>query len=100
MRSSADPGSAERSPEPVSVRLPITLGQFLKLAGWAATGGEAKYLIVTGQVTVNGEGESRRGRHLDVGDTVAVADEMVIVAAEASEDRAPDHTADHARDQS
>ena len=82
MPSSADRRSAGRPPEPVSVRLPITLGQFLKLAGLASTGGEAKYLIVSGRVLVNDLGETKRGRHMQAGDTVRVADETVVLVAE------------------
>jgi ribosome-associated protein len=74
MRASADASSAARAPAPVAVDLPITLGQFLKVAGWVGTGGEAKYLIVEGRVTVNGETEVRRGRHLVLGDVVATAE--------------------------
>lgn len=49
----------------------ITLGQFLKREGLAATGGEAKMLIRDGLVQVNGEVETRRGRQLQPGDRVA-----------------------------
>ena len=60
----------------------IRLGQLLKLAGLADTGGEAKALLGEGVVTVNGEPEARRGRQLHDGDEVAVADaEPVRVAA-------------------
>ena len=48
----------------------IRLGQFLKLAGVADGGGEAKALLAEGEVTVNGEPEERRGRQLHVGDVV------------------------------
>ncbi len=51
----------------------ITLGAFLKFAGVARTGGEAKRLITSGSVTVNGTLETRRGRKLRPGDRVAVA---------------------------
>jgi ribosome-associated protein len=71
MRASADTSSAAQPPAPVPVELPITLGQFLKVAGIASTGGEAKYLIVSGHVLVNGQPELRRGRHLGLGDIVA-----------------------------
>jgi ribosome-associated protein len=71
MRASADTSSAAQPPAPVPVELPITLGQFLKVAGIASTGGEAKYLIVSGHVVVNGQPELRRGRHLSLGDIVA-----------------------------
>ena len=38
---------------------PINLTQVLKRAGWVISGGEAKSLIVDGQVLVNGEVELR-----------------------------------------
>ncbi|GAA2689232.1 MULTISPECIES: RNA-binding S4 domain-containing protein [Actinoplanes] len=50
----------------------IRLGQFLKLADLIETGGEAKVLIASGDVTVNGEVDTRRGRQLHAGDVVAV----------------------------
>lgn len=51
---------------------PIRLGQFLKLGGIAATGGQARALLDDGAVTVNGEVETRRGRQLRPGDVVEV----------------------------
>jgi S4 domain protein YaaA len=51
---------------------PIALGQFLKLAGIADTGGQAKALLAEGAVRVNGEPETRRGRKLRAGDKVEV----------------------------
>ena len=68
-------------PEPVPVRLPITLGQFLKVAGLACSGGEAKALIGCGSVTVNGETEQRRGHKLLSGDVVQVDAAAAQVAA-------------------
>ncbi len=63
------------TPEPVAIRDDmIRLGQFLKLAGLADTGNEARDLIADGEVTVNGEVETRRGRQLLRGDIVTVAD--------------------------
>jgi ribosome-associated protein len=53
----------------------IRLGQLLKLAGLAESGGEAKALLAEGLVTVNGDAESRRGRQLAPGDVVAVGEE-------------------------
>ena len=50
----------------------IRLGQFLKLADLADTGGEGKILIAAGDVTVNGEVDTRRGRQLHRGDVVRV----------------------------
>jgi ribosome-associated protein len=57
----------------------ITLGQVLKSASIAGTGGEAKVLIQTGEVRVNGEVEPRRGRKLEKGDVVEVGDERLEV---------------------
>ena len=48
----------------------IKLDQFLKLAGLVETGGQAKVVIQSGEVAVNGETESRRGRKLIAGDQV------------------------------
>src|SRR5215218_494535 len=58
----------------------IRLGQLLKLAGLADSGGEANELLAEGAVTVNGEPEERRGRQLRSGDVVAVGEEQVRVA--------------------
>jgi len=56
----------------VAVSGPLPLGAFLKLAGVAATGGHAKVLVQSGDVTVNGDPETRRGRTLEIGDVVGV----------------------------
>jgi ribosome-associated protein len=58
---------------------PIRLGQFLKLAGLAEGGGDAKDLLEAGEVTVNGRAESRRGAQLRAGDVVAVGDQRARV---------------------
>ena len=55
----------------------IRLGQLLKVAGLAASGAEAKELIAAGEVTVNGERETRRGRQLHRGDVSAAGDDAV-----------------------
>ena len=47
----------------------IKLGQAMKLAGLVDEGFEAKEVIQGGEVTVNGEVDTRRGRKLYVGDT-------------------------------
>ena len=57
----------------------IRLGELLKLAGVVGTGGEAKLLLASTEVTVNGEPESRRGRQLRAGDEVLVGDEALRV---------------------
>ena len=59
----------------------ITLGDFLKWAGAAETGGRAKQMVQHGAVRVNGTVERRRGRQLVPGDRVAAGGrEYVIVA--------------------
>jgi ribosome-associated protein len=58
----------------------IRLGQLLKLAGLASSGGEAKSLLAQGAVTVNDEPEARRGRQLAAGDIVRVGEDAVRVA--------------------
>ena len=58
----------------------IRLGQLLKLAGLVGSGAEAKDVLATGEVTVNGEPEARRGRQLHRGDVVVAAGEEVVVA--------------------
>jgi len=50
----------------------IKLDSFLKAEGLAASGGEAKLLIMDGMVRVNGEPETRRGRKLYPGDRVEI----------------------------
>jgi ribosome-associated protein len=57
----------------------IRLGQALKLAGLAGSGGDARALIEDGAVRVNGEVETRRGRQLRRGDVVAVGGEAVRI---------------------
>ena len=61
------------SPHPaVSVSGSIKLGQFLKLACLVEDGAEARIAIQSGDVTVNGAIETRRGHHLADGDVVVV----------------------------
>ncbi len=50
----------------------IKLGQALKLAGLVSSGVEAKILITEGEVLVNGEVDTRRGRKLYPGDEVTL----------------------------
>ena len=56
----------------VPVRLPVKLGQFLKLSGLVDSGSEASDLIASGGVDVDGELETRRGRQLHGGEIVTV----------------------------
>ena len=48
----------------------IKLGQAMKLAGMVGSGVDAKLVIQDGQVEVNGEVDTRRGRKLYEGDIV------------------------------
>ncbi len=52
----------------------IKLDQFLKREGFSFSGGDAKQMIQSGMVLVNGEVETRRGRQLKRGDSVSVED--------------------------
>jgi ribosome-associated protein len=57
----------------------IRLGQLLKLSALADSGADARELLLTHAVTVNGEPEARRGRQLHHGDVVAVGEHAVRV---------------------
>jgi ribosome-associated protein len=57
----------------------MTLGRAIKASGLVGTGGEAKVLIQAGEVSVNGEVETRRGRTLEEGDVVEVGDERLEI---------------------
>ena len=63
------------------MRIPegTTLGQALKVANLVGSGGEAKVLIQAGEILVNGEVETRRGRKLQKGDVVEVEAERLEV---------------------
>jgi ribosome-associated protein len=63
------------------LRIPsgTTLGRALKAAGLVGTGGEAKVLIQAGEVNVNGDVETRRGRKLEEGDVVEVGEERLEI---------------------
>ena len=58
----------------------IKLQDLLKLAAVTATGGEAKLLIQEGQVLVNGEVCTQRGKKLRPGDTVDFGGKKLTVA--------------------
>ena len=57
----------------------IKLDAMLKFAGLVETGGEAQLLIQQGQVQVNGEVCTMRGKKLRGGDTVTLAGRTVAV---------------------
>ena len=57
----------------------IKLDSCLKFAGIAMTGGHAKIMIEQGEVSVNGEICSERGRKLRDGDEVRVGREIFVI---------------------
>ena len=57
----------------------IKLQDLLKFAAAVSTGGEAKILIQEGDVTVNGEVCTMRGKKIRPGDDVALRDEHYTV---------------------
>ena len=58
----------------------IKLQDLIKLAGIVGTGGSAKLLIVAGQVSVNGEVCTQRGRKIRPGDSVVFGREELQVS--------------------
>ncbi len=60
----------------------IKLDSMLKFAGMVSTGGEAKELIAGGQVLVNGEVCTMRGKKIRPGDTVSLGGKTICVQAE------------------
>ena len=58
----------------------MKLDQYLKWKGLVTTGGEAKNLIKSALVNVNGLVETRRGRQLKLGDHVSLGNEEFIVS--------------------
>lgn len=57
----------------------IKLGQLLKKAGMVSSGVEAKVVIQDGEVLVNGEVETRRGKKIYDGDEVTFDGETIRV---------------------
>ena len=57
----------------------IKLDALLKFANLVASGGEAKIRIAEGEVQVNGENCTQRGKKLRPGDTVTLDGETVSI---------------------
>ncbi len=57
----------------------IELYKLLKLAGFAASGGEAKALIADGQVLLNNVKETRKRKKVGQGETVAIGSNVARV---------------------
>ena len=68
------------SPEPIEIKTEfIRLDALLKFAAAVESGGEAKLLIQDGQVKVNEETCTQRGKKLYEGDTVTAEGKSYIV---------------------
>ncbi|MCH5353231.1 MAG: S4 domain-containing protein YaaA [Acutalibacter sp.] len=57
----------------------IRLDSLLKLSGLVDTGGQAKVMIQNGEVSVNGESCTMRGKKLRPGDTVSYGEKQFQV---------------------
>ena len=57
----------------------IKLDSLLKLTGIADTGGIAKLMIQDGEVSVNGEICTQRGKKIRAGDVIEVFDEKIQI---------------------
>lgn len=57
----------------------IRLDAALKLAGFVSTGGHAKMVIQNGEVTVNGEVCTMRGKKLRSGDTAVYEGQGLVI---------------------
>ena len=60
-------------------REPVELYKILKFEGLVTTGGEAKLLIGDGEVTVNGEIETRRRKKIVDGDAIEFRGEILQI---------------------
>ncbi|SDJ25460.1 S4 domain-containing protein YaaA [Natribacillus halophilus] len=70
--------------ESITITTPyITLGQLLKEAAIADTGGMTKIILAEYEVLVNDENENRRGRKLYPGDRVDIEDAGTFIVEKA-----------------
>ena len=60
----------------------ITLSQFLKLEGFIASGGEAKYFLKEVEVELNNAFEVRRGKKLYTDDVIKIDGQEFIIVNE------------------
>ena len=60
----------------------IKLQDLIKFAGIVPTGGQAKYLIQNGEILVNGEVCTMRGKKMRDGDTAQFEDKIIEVITE------------------
>ena len=61
---------------------PVELYKILKFGGFASSGAEAKIRISEGDVTVNGEVETRKRRKMLAGDEVVIDGIVIILSLE------------------
>ena len=57
----------------------IKLCQAMKLAGMIESGADAKYVIQSGKVLVNGQVETQRGKKLHPGDKIEFEGKTVVI---------------------
>ena len=67
---------------------PVELYKILKFEGLETTGGEAKLLIDDGQVTVNGQIETRRRKKIVNGDVIEFGGETLKMQLVSANERA------------
>jgi ribosome-associated protein len=67
---SAPAAGSQADLNPAGEKLMIRLDDLLKRLGWVESGGQAKMFIQDGQVSVNGQTETRRRKQLFVGDVI------------------------------
>lgn len=60
----------------------IKLDQLLKLSGITETGGQAKIIILSGEVKVNNEVCNQRGKKLYNGDIIAYREKFIEVISD------------------
>ncbi len=75
----AAPPTTPNAVRPDAARPILRLDQYLKFTGRARSGGEAKFRIQAGEVSVNGTVETRRSRKLVRGDRVTLGGETFEV---------------------
>ena len=68
----------EDDPKPRPERV-IRLQQYLQMCQVVDSGGQAKHLIQSGEVKVNGAVETRRSKQLSVGDVVELLGTRLVV---------------------
>ncbi len=62
----------------------IRLDNLMKFSGLCNTGGRAKYLIQNGEVKLNGEVCTMRGKKIRPGDKIEYQNRMIEVTADAT----------------